>query len=122
MEGCAATTFAMGIDERGDFCIDLGIAQSLDDQFALPVFISRLCQRLHGAAATDGEMRAESRHAIRARADHINQLGALAINLGADEFAGQSVRHGEIHPFKTCEALAALAKPRDFEFRIEVET
>jgi hypothetical protein len=67
-------------------------------------------------------MRTESRHAIGARADDIDKLGALAINLRADDFAGQSIRHGEVHTFKTREALAALAQPRDFEFRIKVET
>ena len=63
MESGAPPPGAPGFDQRPDLGFDslwlhAGVAQRLDHQFAFPCGIGGLGERLHGAAAAYGEMRA----------------------------------------------------------------
>ena len=121
VEGGAAASRAMRIDERQDVGVDLGARQALDHEAALPVGIGRPGERLHGAAAAGREIFAERGNPVGAGRQNFDEPGAVAIDFGAHDLAGQGIGHGDHAAIVPGEAFAALAKPRDGEFRVQVE-
>src|SRR5690606_40791720 len=67
------------------------------------------------AAAAGAVMRTGRLPPLRGRGEDIDELAAIALDLGGDGFAGQRQRHEDRLAIEGCDALAPMAEPFDDE-------
>ncbi len=77
MEGGAAATGAVRIDQRADLAGDAGLLQRIHDELSLPVAIGVRLPVLDRAAAADAEIRAERFDALGARRIDAQEMAAV---------------------------------------------
>ncbi len=110
-----ATPRAVRYDRVLDLGRNPGALKGLGDQRALEREIKFGRKMLELAAAAGAVMRAWCLPPFRCRGKDIDELPAIALDLGGDRFAGQRQRHEDRLAIKGCDALAPMAKPFDDE-------
>ena len=114
----AAAALAMRVDQLGDRRVDIGLAERLDDEAALPGAIGSGRPMLQRAAAADAEVGADRRDALGARHFDGEELAAVGLAgpvLDFDAFARQRARHIDRTVGAVRDAVAAMSDRVDRE-------
>jgi hypothetical protein len=119
VQGDAAATGAVGIDQRIDLTVEFCLRKGLDDERTFPCAVAFVVPMLDRAAAADAKMRAEWRNPLRARTldrDQSPAIGMMARHRTyLDRLAAERVRHIDRLSVDKSDAVAAMADVIDDE-------
>ncbi|CEG08838.1 hypothetical protein BN961_02257 [Afipia felis] len=119
MEGGAAASGAVRIDERADLAGDAGLLQRIHDKEALPIAIGIHLPVLDRAATADAEILAEGRDPLGARRDDLDEIAPVRRSAGRgcriDGFAAERVGDIDVPAAIEGDAVAVLADMIDGE-------